>query len=157
MHPAFNGLAGRLICFLVMLWAIPVRSAKFPVSIRRELGGNALNLFVNAGLHRPHRPQAAKFPCIFPQNRDYQPGDGFADDCLHRQGPLVSNGFLAFPIFSHQSVHHASAWTSARGSRCHSRPRSPWPKRSQRRQWCRALLATPTVPAPYPIFLTLWL
>ena len=63
----------------------PVQSAKFLVSILREFGGNALNLFTNAKLHRPHRPQAAKLPCIFPQNREYRAGDGFADDCLHRQ------------------------------------------------------------------------
>ena len=48
-----------------------------------------MNLFANAGLHRPHRPQAAKFPCIVPQNREYRAGDGFADDCLHRQSQGV--------------------------------------------------------------------
>jgi hypothetical protein len=45
------------------------------------------------GLHRPHRPQAAKIPCIFPRNREYRSGDGFADDCLHRQLSKISNDF----------------------------------------------------------------
>jgi hypothetical protein len=28
---------------------------------------------------------SGKFPCIFPRNREFRDGDGFADDCLHRQ------------------------------------------------------------------------
>ena len=84
IQPSIESPGGSYVS-LLRYGQFPVQSAKFPVSILREFGGNALNLFANAGLHRPHRPQAAKFPCIFPQNREYRAGDGFADDCLHRQ------------------------------------------------------------------------
>ena len=37
------------------------------------------------GSHLHYRHEATKFPCIFAGNREMRGGDGFADDCLHRQ------------------------------------------------------------------------
>ena len=44
-----------------------------------------LNLFANASTGIAHRqPPSGKFACA-PRNRGIPDGDGFADDCLHRQ------------------------------------------------------------------------
>ena len=63
----------------------PVQSSKFPASILREFGGNTLNLLANARAGSPSPASSGKFPCIFPRNREFPDGDGFAYDCLHRQ------------------------------------------------------------------------
>jgi hypothetical protein len=64
----------------------PVQSAKFPVSILREFEGNALNLFDNAKAGSPTPASSGKISLYFPRETgNSQNGDGFADDCLHRQ------------------------------------------------------------------------
>ena len=62
--------------------------------ILREFGGNTLNLFANAMAGSPSPASSGKFPCIFPRNREFRDGDGFADDCLHRQRTKASRELL---------------------------------------------------------------
>jgi hypothetical protein len=64
----------------------PVQSAKFPVSILREFGGTRFEFVCQSeDWIAITSLKAAKFPCIFPRNRELRDGDGFADDCFHRQ------------------------------------------------------------------------
>ena len=90
----------------------PVQSSKFPASILREFGGNTLNLFANARAGSPSPASSGKFPCIFPRNREFRDGDGFADDCLHRQFTWL---FKTLPERRLKFAHHRMFVATAQG------------------------------------------
>ena len=83
--PGILSIANGLTCFLVKLSAIPCQSAKFPVSNHRELAEDALDLLANVRVTLPILASNAEICLYFPAKQGIEGGDGFADDCLHRQ------------------------------------------------------------------------
>ena len=94
--------AGDLATRLSLLCGkqFPVSSRKSPVQVRREFWRKQLTLVGKPSRLPAFAARSAKFPCIFPLNRENSRRDAFADDCLHSQ-PVA--GFLALSQFSANS------------------------------------------------------